>query len=47
MARGKCQALWVVYSYLWCTSRLLLGGTTRRWLDDGADLCTWSFGAWL
>jgi len=44
MARGKSQALRPVYSYLWRTSCLVLGGTTRCWLDDDTHLCTWSFG---
>jgi len=44
MARGKCRALWAMHSYLWLTSCLLLGGTTRHRLDGEAHLCTWSFG---
>jgi len=39
MAGGKCRALQAVYSYLWCTSCLLLGGTTRRQLDNSTHLC--------
>ena len=40
MAKRKCRALQAVYSYLWRTLCLLLGGTIRRQSDDGAHLCT-------
>ena len=44
MARGKCRALQAMYSDLWRTSHLLLGGTIRRKLDDGAHLLRVIFG---